>query len=201
MSSVGKSKDARVVKRPEGPTPGDAPWPHEDCANEPSPLHCFGEARTLWMLGAKVTLALLLFIATAAQAAVREVGAIGLTVGNLDFVLPFYTNALPFELKGISTASDADQDALLGLSGARTRSAKLQLGSERIILTEHIANKGRPIPSDSRSFDHWFQHIAIVVSDMDKAYEHLRRAKVKHVSTAPQTLPAWNKEAGGIKAF
>jgi hypothetical protein len=35
-----------------------------------------------------------------------------------------------------------------------------------------------------------FQHIAIVVSDMDKAYELLRRAKVKHVSTAPQTLPA-----------
>jgi len=36
---------------------------------------------------------------------------------------------------------------------------------------------------------------------MDKAYELLRRAKVKHVSTAPQTLPAWNKDAGGIKAF
>lgn len=36
---------------------------------------------------------------------------------------------------------------------------------------------------------------------MDKAYEHLRRAKVKHVSTAPQTLPSWNKDAGGIKAF
>src|SRR6185369_15354356 len=25
--------------------------------------------------------------------------------------------------------------------------------------------------------------------------------KVKHVSSAPQTLPAWNKNAGGIKAF
>src|SRR5204863_4115187 len=36
---------------------------------------------------------------------------------------------------------------------------------------------------------------------MDKAYEHLRREKVKHVSTAPQTLPEWNKDAGGIKAF
>jgi hypothetical protein len=68
-------------------------------------------------------------------------------------------------------------------------------------LTEHLRNKGRAIPADSRSFDHWFQHIAIVVSDMDAAYEHLRRAKVKHVSTAPQTLPAWNKDAGGIKAF
>ncbi len=180
------------------------PWRHEDCANEPSPLHCFGEERTLWTLGAKVALvalALLLFITTTAQAAVREVGAIGLIVGDLDRVLPFYTNTLPFELKGITVAGGAEQDALLGLSGTQTRSAELQLGSERIILTEHITNKGRPIPLDSRSFDHWFQHIALVVSDMDRVYEHLRHAKVKHVSTAPQTLPAWNKEAGGIKAF
>jgi catechol 2,3-dioxygenase-like lactoylglutathione lyase family enzyme len=36
---------------------------------------------------------------------------------------------------------------------------------------------------------------------MDQAYEHLRRLKVKQVSTAPQTLPAWNRDAGGIKAF
>ena len=153
------------------------------------------------MLGAKVAFVLLLFVTAAAQAAVREVGAIGITVGDLDRVLPFYTNTLPFELKGITIASGRDQDALLGLSGTKTRSAELQLGAERITLTEHLTHKGRPIPPDSRSFDHWFQHIAIVVRDMDKAYEHLRRAKVKHVSTAPQTLPAWNKDAGGIKAF
>jgi catechol 2,3-dioxygenase-like lactoylglutathione lyase family enzyme len=36
---------------------------------------------------------------------------------------------------------------------------------------------------------------------MDRAYEHLRRHKVKHVSTGPQTLPDWNKDAGGIRAF
>jgi catechol 2,3-dioxygenase-like lactoylglutathione lyase family enzyme len=36
---------------------------------------------------------------------------------------------------------------------------------------------------------------------MDQAYERLRRHKVKHVSSAPQTLPEWNKNAGGIKAF
>ena len=159
------------------------------------------EQRALSMLGAKVALVLLLVATAAASAAVREVGAIGLTVGGLDPMLSFYTNTLPFELKGISTASGREQDALLGLSDTKTRSAELQLGEERITLTEHLTNKGRFIPSDSRSFDHWFQHIAIAVSDMDKAYEHLRRAKVKHVSTAPQTLPAWNRDAAGIKAF
>jgi catechol 2,3-dioxygenase-like lactoylglutathione lyase family enzyme len=191
FSKVGRTEDS----------PPCLAWPQEDCANEPSPLHCFSEQRTLWALAAKVSIALLLFVALSAQAAVREVGAIGLTVGDLDRVLPFYTNTLPFELKGITTAGGEKQDALLGLSKTKTRSAELLLGHERITLTEHLTNKGCPIPPDSRSFDHWFQHIAIVVSDMDKAYEQLRRAQVKHVSTAPQTLPAWNKDAGGIKAF
>ena len=36
---------------------------------------------------------------------------------------------------------------------------------------------------------------------MDKAYAQLRAHKLKHVLTAPQTLPGWNKDAGGIKAF
>ena len=81
------------------------------------------------------------------------------------------------------------------------RVATLKLGEESITLTEHLAKKGRPIPQDSRSYDRWFQHIAIVVSDMDKAYARLLEHKVTHVSTAPQTLPEWNKDAGGIKAF
>jgi len=151
---------------------------------------------------AKAALFLLLVALTlSAQAGVREVGAIGLTVGNLDRELMFYTNTLPFELVSISEASGRERDVLLGLSDVKLRVAKLKLGDERIMLTEHVANKGRLIPADSQSYDHWFQHIAIVVRDMDKAYEQLRRHKVKHVSTAPQTLPEWNKGAAGIKAF
>jgi len=97
--------------------------------------------------------------------------------------------------------SNREQDALLGLSDVKLRVAMLKLGNERITLMEHLVNKGRPIPADSQSYDHWFQHIAIVVRDMDRAYEQLRQHKVKHVSTAPQTLPVWNKGAAGIKAF
>jgi len=151
---------------------------------------------------AKAALFLLLAAFTlSAQAGVREVGAIRLTVGDLDRELIFYTNTLPFELVSIAVTSGKDQDALLGLSDVKLRVAMLKLGDERITLTEHVGIKGRPIPADSQSYDHWFQHIAIVVRDMDKAYEQLRQHKVKHVSTSPQTLPAWNKGAAGIKAF
>jgi catechol 2,3-dioxygenase-like lactoylglutathione lyase family enzyme len=133
--------------------------------------------------------------------AVREIGPIGLTVGDLNRELFFYTNTLPFRLISISELSGPDQDSLFGLQDIKLHVVTLRLGDELITLTEHAGHPGKPIPPDSRSFDHWFQHIAIVVSDMDKAYNRLRELKVKHVSTAPQTLPDWNKKAAGIKAF
>jgi catechol 2,3-dioxygenase-like lactoylglutathione lyase family enzyme len=81
------------------------------------------------------------------------------------------------------------------------RIVQMKLGNELIELTEYLAPQGRPIPVDSRSHDRWFQHIAIVVSDMDQAYQHLRAHKVKHASTGPQTIPPSNKAAAGIRAF
>lgn len=144
---------------------------------------------------------LLVALAVSATAGVREVGAIGLTVHDLGRELNFYTNTLPFELVSVSEARGNAPDALLGLKKVRLRVASLRLGDECITLTEHLRKKGRPIPRDSRSNDRWFQHIAIVVSDMDKAYERLLAHKVTHVSTAPQTLPDWNQDAGGIRAF
>lgn len=144
---------------------------------------------------------LLLALLLPGLAGVREVGAIGLTVNDLGRELNFYTNTMPFELVSVSEAIGKEHSALLGLKNVRMRTATLKLGDERITLTEHLRKKGRPIPQDSRSFDRWFQHIAIVVSDMDKAYTRLLEHRVTHVSTAPQTLPEWNKDAGGIKAF
>ena len=61
--------------------------------------------------------------------------------------------------------------------------------------------RGRPAPVDSRSNDRWFQHVAIVVSDMDGAYAALRSERVERASTGPQRLPDWNPNAGGIRAF
>lgn len=178
---------------------------HEDrIARRPAGARCRrpGPRRPRLTLGRCLAVVVLGWaLAVPLRAAVRDIGAIGLTVGDLDRLLPFYTNTLPFELQRIVTGQGEEQDALLGLTGTRTRTAELRLGDECITLTEHLANKGRLIPPDSRSFDHWFQHLAIVVRDMDRAYEHLRRNKVKHVSTAPQTLPAWNRDAGGIQAF
>ena len=81
------------------------------------------------------------------------------------------------------------------------RVVRLRFGEETIELQEYLTPRGRPIPVDSRSHDRWFQHIAIIVSDMDRAYSWLRRHRVEHASPAPQRLPDWNVNAGGIRAF
>lgn len=77
----------------------------------------------------------------------------------------------------------------------------MRLGREWIELTEYLTPRGRPVPPDSRSHDRWFQHIAIVVADMDQAHLWLRRHHVRPISPAPQRLPDWNPNAAGIRAF
>lgn len=132
---------------------------------------------------------------------VSAVHSVGMTVSDMDRAVDFYSRVLAFEKKSDVEVSGREYELLSGVFGARMRVVQLMLGAESIELTEFLAPKGRPIPADMRPNDRAFQHIAIIVSDMDKAYAGLRRAGVEHASTAPQTLPAWNRSAAGIKAF
>ncbi len=72
--------------------------------------------------------------------------------------------------------------------GVRMRIVRMKLGDEFIELTEYLAPRGRPIPVDSLSNDRWFQHVAIITSDMDRAYQWLRKNKVEHASSGPQAI-------------
>jgi catechol 2,3-dioxygenase-like lactoylglutathione lyase family enzyme len=131
----------------------------------------------------------------------RSVEAVGITVSDLDHAVDFYTNVLHFKEEWEAEKSGTEIEHLKGLFGVRVRVARLRLGSEEIELSQYLAPLGRPVPGDSRSNDLWFQHIAIVVSDMDQAYSWLRDHHVQHISSGPQTLPDWNREAAGIQAF
>jgi catechol 2,3-dioxygenase-like lactoylglutathione lyase family enzyme len=132
---------------------------------------------------------------------VQAVGAIGITVSDMDRAVDFYSRVLTFEkVTDVEVAGDT-YEHLQGLFGLRMRVVRMRLGDEFIELTEYIAARGRPIPVDARSNDRSFQHIAIIVSDMDRAYRLLRQNKVEHASSGPQRLPDWNRNAGGISAF
>lgn len=125
---------------------------------------------------------------------VKEIRAISSTVSDLDRSIYFYTKALAFKAVSEVTVG-VEYSELAGVKPTQIRIATLQLGDEKIELIEYLALEGKPIPPDSQSNDLWFQHFAIVVSDLDRAYEHLKSFEIKSISTAPQTLP------NGIKAF
>ena len=114
--------------------------------------------------------------------AVEAVSHVAIPVAQLDRAVSFY-EAIGFV---------QEDEGAAGVDDARMR-----LGSERIVLT---MRGGRPVPAGSRSNDLWFQHLAIVVSDIDRAYDIALRAGAVPISAGPQILPAWNPDAGGIRA-
>ncbi len=160
----------------------------------------------MW-IGRTTVHALLVVAALAFTVAVRpaagddRVDSVSITVSDMDQALPFYTGVLPFEVVSDREVSGDDVARLHGVFGMRARIVRLRLGSEFIELIDYLAPEGRPLPDDMRSNDHWFQHVAIIVSDMNRAYAHLRDHDVAHASPGPQVLPEWNTAAGGIAAF
>lgn len=130
-----------------------------------------------------------------------SVGPIAMTVSDMEQSVAFYTNVLTFRKIADREFHNPAMDKLFGLFGARVRVVNLRLGDEELELMEFRNFSGRPIPTDSQSNDQWFQHIAIVVSDMDEAVKRLGEHRVKPTSVAAQKLPDWNPNAGGIRAF
>jgi len=133
--------------------------------------------------------------------ATTAVTSIGLTVADLGREIDFFARVLDFELLGTQEDAGETYERLEGVFGLRKRVARLRLGAEVLELTEFLAPEGAPYPAGSRSNDRWFQHAAIVVADMGRAYARLRASGVRHASSGPQRLPDWNPAAGGIEAF
>src|SRR5512132_1557259 len=158
---------------------------------------------------ARIVLALLCLTCSAtafprdgAALAVQRVAMIGFTVSDMDRSVSFYSDVLSFEKVADFQVTGPLYDHLQGVFGSRVRIVHMRLGDQIVELTQYVAPPdGRPIPVPSRSNDLWFEHMAIVVSDMDQAYETLQRHQIRQISPEPQTIPASNVPAAGIKAI
>jgi catechol 2,3-dioxygenase-like lactoylglutathione lyase family enzyme len=137
----------------------------------------------------------------ATQPAAEAVVRIGITVTDVDRSVAFFTKVLDFQHVSTREVTGPEVEEVYGVFGARCRIATLRLGSEEVELTQYLASPGRPIPEGSRSNDGWFQHIAIVTTDLEAAYRRLRHFDVRHASTGPQRLPESIPAAAGIGAF
>lgn len=136
-----------------------------------------------------------------APAQVLATGPIRIVVADLDRAVDFYGRVLGFTPDGEVEVAGDPFERLEGVFGLRMRVATVRLGDETLALTEYLAPRGRPVPRDARADDHDFQHVAIVVRDMARAYAWLREQHVEHASTGPQRLPDSNPAAAGIEAF
>ena len=137
----------------------------------------------------------------AASPLASAVDSVDITVSDMNRAVDFYSRVLSFTKVRDTEVAGETYENLEDVFGIRMRVVRMQLGDEFIELTEYLAPKGRPITAGARSNDRSFQHMAIIVSDMDKAYAWLRQNKVEYASSGPQRLPNWNRNAAGIKAF
>ncbi len=131
--------------------------------------------------------------AATAQVHTEGVVSVGFTVRDMDREVQFFTGVLGFEKVG-------EHEQTLGKKVLK-HDVEVRLGDEVLELDQYPSAEGRVFPADARPNDRSFQHVAIIVRDMDAAYARLRAAGVRHASSYPQTLPESIKGAAGIKAF
>lgn len=125
---------------------------------------------------------------------IRRLARLVLVVSDLGESERLFAQGLDF----VATARGESEPAfaeLVGIPGSRSRTVTMRLGEQEVMLLR-FDQPGTPYPPGSTSSDLWFQHFAIIVSDMAKAYAQLERlGRFVPISPAPVTLP------GGIEAF
>jgi catechol 2,3-dioxygenase-like lactoylglutathione lyase family enzyme len=132
---------------------------------------------------------------------VERLKMIGFTVADVDRETTFFTKVLSFEKVSDFRVSGSEYDKMEGVFNTNMRIVHLKLGEQLVELTQYISPPtGRPIPVPSYSNDEWFEHMAIVVRDMDTAYKILQENNVQQISAHPITIPESNPGAAGIKA-
>lgn len=129
--------------------------------------------------------------ASSVQMTVSDLGAEAAFLARLDFATVDPPEAL---------AGDAFSKRV-GLPDARATRTTLRLGEERLMVVSFSTPAGRPIPEPTRSNDAWFQHLAIIVSNIDLAWERLKGSGMQPVSPSPQTIPQSNPVAAGVRAY
>lgn len=127
---------------------------------------------------------------------VQRLLRIGRNTRDLERAIAFHRDALGFEV----IDADAPPPAwtrLPAMDASLSRCARLKLGVQEIEFTEFP--DAAPYPHDSASCDLWFQHCAIVVSDMDAAYRRITAdGAIPITQGGPQRLPP---ATGSVTAF
>src|SRR5439155_25998954 len=105
---------------------------------------------------------------------------------------------LHFEKVSDFRVAGSEYDKMEGVFNVNMRIVHLKLGEQIVELTQYVSPPtGRPIPVPSYSNDAWFEHMAIVVGDMDAAYKILRENNVQEISANTLIIRESNPGVGG----
>ncbi len=125
----------------------------------------------------------------------HRITGLGIVTADLPRLVQFYRDVLGFTAQGEERPIAQAEIALLGLSGAGRRQV-MSLGKQTISI-DQFGQAGRPYSPDGDAASLWFQHLALVVSDIGEAFAQLR--DVAPISQGgPQQLPS---SSGGVQAF
>ena len=125
---------------------------------------------------------------------IARIARFSLTSADPGRLARFYGDAFGFE-----PVARERQDALFYGVPGRAEVHRLRLGLQEIELVG-FERAGAPYPAGSTSHDGWFQHLALVVSDMTAAHERLSRQDGWQTISrgGPVVLP---QSSGGVTAF
>jgi lactoylglutathione lyase len=109
------------------------------------------------------------------------------TVSNLDSALHFFCSLLGLKATPALQVQDEGVRKIVGMPGAVLRISLVQVpGGAKIELIEYVKPKGEPV--DSNSCNPGAAHIAFLVNDIAKTYQHLSENGVQFVNP-PTRLP------------
>jgi len=131
-------------------------------------------------------------------ATVQRIAAFGLTSRDARRLGEFYQSAIDCRLLNIDRLEGAAFETLMSVQGGAHR-ITLGLGRQSIEILQ-FDKPGRPYPETLSPIDNSFQHLALLVTDIDAAWRRLSTFSDWTAMTAggPQCLPP---STGNVKAF
>ncbi len=129
---------------------------------------------------------------------ITRVSGFSLVVADLERALTFFQDAFDAVTAPIAVGTP-EEASLLGLAQVRIERSTVSIGSQSVDLLA-FDPPGHAYPADGGSTDLWFQHFAIIVSDMAAAYARLQAAgRFSPISASgPVLLPP---ASGSVSAF